>query len=330
MDQRLRTGVLRALLHSWCRSVVRRYRTGQKEGTTDEDRTVTTGVAPAVSSVLGLRSRIRITAVLVFETAWRIGSGREGETMSDLGVVRDHDGQPVLPGSSLKGRLRSTCEALAHALGMNACMLNQKASGVECASDSTFYDEKVRQEYREASREGLESRRQWINAHTCDVCKLFGSPIRTGHLRVSDGALREWAEVVQVRDGVVIDRDSHTAVKRLKYDYEVVPPGSRFGLCVDLENADDRNLALLGAALFEWCAGSSIGGFTSRGLGRFHLEEIELGGVDLNDPAQRVRFLTATRADQRLVDLGDWESYFAECINRHRRSKTPAADSEEG
>lgn len=49
-----------------------------------------------------LRRKISVTADLVFETAWRIGSGREGES-SDLGVVLDPAGQPVLPGSSLKG-----------------------------------------------------------------------------------------------------------------------------------------------------------------------------------------------------------------------------------
>ena len=290
---------------------------------------MTKDMAPAVGGGFGLRSRIRITAILVFETAWRIGSGREGETMSDQGVVRDPGGQPVLPGSSLKGRLRSTCEALAYALDLSACMLNREASGVDCASDVSYY-RTVREEYRKASQQGLASRLQWIDDHTCDVCKLFGSPVQAGRLRVSDGALREWAAVVQVRDGVVIDRDSHTAVDGLKYNYEVVPPGSRFGLGVDLENAGDRDMALLGAALFEWRAGSSIGGFTSRGLGRFHLEEIDLHGVDLSDSAQRVRFLTATRADQRLADLGDWESYFAERIERHMRSTAPAVGAEEG
>lgn len=289
---------------------------------------MTMDAAPAVGG-FGLHSRTRVTAALVFETAWRIGSGREGETMSDLGVVRDPGGQPVLPGSSLKGKLRSTCEALAHALDLSACMLNRGASGVDCVSDVGYYST-VRAEYRKASQRGLESRLQWIDAHTCDVCKLFGSPVRAGRMRISNGTLREWAAVVQVRDGVVLDRDSHTAVDGLKYDYEVVPPGSQFGLCIDLENADDQDLALLGTALFDWHAGSSIGGFTSRGLGRFRLKEIKLHRADLSDPAQRVRFLTATRADQRLADLGDWKNYFTERIERHMHSTAPIADAEEG
>ena len=259
-----------------------------------------------------LHRKISVTADLVFETAWRIGSGREGES-SDLGVVLDPAGQPVLPGSSLKGRLRSTCETLAHALGLSACLLDHQASGVNCTSDVKYY-QKARDEYREASR-ALERRLRWIDDHTCDVCKLFGSPVQAGRLRVSDGTLKEWANVVQVRDGVVIDRDSQTAVDGLKYDYEVVPPGSRFKLRIDLDNPCDRDLALLGAALFEWRSGSSIGGFTSRGLGRFHLEEeIKLLGVDLSDPEQRVRFLTSTTPDDRLSDLDRWERFFGERI----------------
>ena len=274
----------------------------------------------------GLRQKNRVTASLVFETAWRIGSGKEGETMSDLGVVLDPSGQPVLPGSSLKGRLRNTCETLAHALGLRACMLNRDASGVNCTSDVNYY-RKVREAYREASQKGLHERLQWIDDHTCNVCGLFGSPVQAGRLRVSDGALKEWASVVQVRDGVVIDRDSQTAVDRLKYDYEVVPPGSRFELCIDLENPSHQNMALLGAALFEWHSGSSIGGFNSRGLGRFHLEEIKLLGIDLSDPAQRVKFLTATNAEDRLGDLGDWERCFTAHIQRQLEF---AAEIEEG
>lgn len=268
-----------------------------------------------VASDFGLRRKTRVIAALVFETAWRIGSGREGETMSDLGVLLDPNGLPVLPGSSLKGRLRSTCEAVAHALNLRACMLSRAASGVDCASDVNYY-RTVREEYRNESRKGVEPRLAWIAAHTCDVCKLFGSPVQAGRLRVSDGLLQEWAAVLQVRDGVVIDRDSQTAVDHLKYDYEVVPPGSRFKLDIDIENPCDRDLALLGAAIFEWRSGSSIGGFTSRGLGRFHLEEIKILDVDLSDPGQRVRFLTATKAEDRFNELGDWERCFAGFIER--------------
>ena len=209
-----------------------------------------------------LNKKVRLMACLVFDTAWRVGSGKEGETMSDLGVMLTTTGEPILPGSSLKGKLRSTCETLAHALGLSACLLNRAASGINCTSDIKYYSN-VRENYQSTFQQGLNNRLQWIANHTCDVCKLFGSPVKVGRLSVSDGTLSHWASVVQVRDGVVIDRDSRTAVDGLKYDYEVVPPNSRFQLCIDLENPTDADIALLGAALFEWHAGSSLGGFTS-------------------------------------------------------------------
>ncbi len=275
----------------------------------------------ALVANFGLRQKHRLTASLVFDTAWRIGSGKEGETMSDLGVVIDPKGQPVLPGSSLKGKLRSTCETLSHALGLSACMLNYEASGVKCTSDVNYY-RNVLEAYQKALRGGLQDRLQWIDDNTCDVCTLFGSPLQAGRLRISDGMLKKWASVVQVRDGVVIDRDSQTAVNGLKYDYEVVPPGSQFELCIDIENPTDEDMALLGAALFEWYAGSSIGGFTSRGLGRFHLENIRLAGVDLTDPKQRMKFLTATKTEDRLSCLEGWETYFTTHIQRQLNSTT--------
>ena len=270
--------------------------------------------------MLKLNKKVRLTASLVFDTAWRIGSGKEGETMSDLGVMLDPSGQPILPGSSLKGKLRSTCETLSHALGLSACMLNHDASGVNCTSDVKYY-RRVRNAYQQTLQQSLQKRKQWIAANTCYVCKLFGSPVKAGRLWVSDGTLGEWASIVQVRDGVVIDRDSQTAVDGLKYDYEVIPPSSRFNLCIDLENPTTQDLALLGVALFDWHAGSSIGGFTSRGLGRFHLENIKLSGVDMSKSNQRLKFLTGKKADDRFSDLEEeWETYFGNQVQQQLNS----------
>jgi CRISPR-associated protein Csm3 len=260
---------------------------------------------------LRLQRRLSIAVDLVFETAWRVGTGKEGTTMSDLGVLLDPTGRPILPGSSIKGRLRSTCESLAHALGLNACLLNAEASGTVCASDVRNVYSPKRAEYRAALSRGVESQLQWIDEHTCDVCKLFGSPVRTAKVRCSDGHLYEGDHtLVQVRDGVVIDRDSHTAAEGLKYDYETVSAGTRFRIVFDVENPTDSDEALLGAAIFEWHAGASIGGFTSRGLGRFHLENLSLSGVDFSVPEQRRRYLCGMTRDSKLTDVGDWESYF--------------------
>lgn len=268
-----------------------------------------------------LRKRLRILAELVFDTAWRIGSGREGPT-SDLGVLVDPFGVPILPGSSIKGKLRQTCESIAPALGMTACLLNVNASGINCASDVKWFS-KNRDAHKKAIEKGPEALLAWVEDNTCDVCKLFGSPVRAAKIRCSDGRLVDpSAAIVQVRDGVVIDRDSHTAAEGLKYDYETVIAGTRYHLIFDLENTSDREEALFGAALFEWNSGATLGGFTSRGLGRFHLKNIRLLGVDFDKPEERVRYLTKSDPDERWSDWGSWEKYFGGKIERLLRPKT--------
>lgn len=280
--------------------------------------------ASGIADQLRLRSRLRVRARLVFETAWRIGTGREGQT-SDLGVLLDAAGQPLLPGSSIKGKLRSTCEALAPALNLKACLLNVEASGVDCASDVRHYSN-LRQSYQQALRTSAEQQLAWIARHTCDVCKLFGSPVQAARLRCSDGVLdNPAAAVIKVRDGVVLDRDSHTAAEGLKYDYETVAAGTAFRVVFDLDNPTPTDEALFGAALFDWASGSSLGGFTSRGLGRFRLVDLSVSGVNFDDHQERVRYLTRLTSDEKLTNRGDWQAYFQrrieEALNRRPQER---------
>ena len=268
-----------------------------------------------------LTGRLHIEGVLRFETAWRVGSGKEGDTLSDLGVMLDPDGVPILPGSSLKGKLRNTCESLAHALGLKACFLDAQAGDFpQCVSDPANYHQ-LRPDYKSACDKGVTARVDWIKEHTCDVCSLFGSPLCASRIRMSDGLLDEWAGVVQVRDGVVLDRDSHTAVDGLKYDYEVVPADTSFRIRIDVENQQADDLALLGAALFEWHAGLSLGGFTSRGLGRAQLDGIKVKSVSFEDRAQRLRYLTNADPDKRWTDVDNWQEYCQHAIEAHASAK---------
>ena len=279
---------------------------------------MSTDVLPAIQ----LKKKYAIDARLVFDTGWRIGSGKEGETMSDLGVVLDAQGAPLLPGSSIKGKLRSTVESLAHALNLSACMLNSAVSGVICSSDVNGFtrkgeseDSSLHEQYRAALQRGPKEQLAWIENHTCAVCKLFGSPLRTARLRCVDGKLASQEKpVVQVRDGVVLDRDSHQAVDGLKYDYEVVGAGTSFAVRFELENPSDEDLVLLGAGLFEWAAGSSLGGFTSRGLGRFTLHDIQVRWADLSDAQHRLAFLTKRSAVEKYPGSGTLESVFGPLI----------------
>jgi CRISPR-associated RAMP protein (TIGR02581 family) len=277
---------------------------------------------PSLAEVLKLRCKLQICSRIVFETGWRIGTGREGQT-SDLGVLLDAVGQPILPGSSIKGRLRSTCESLAPALGLKACLLNNNASGVSCSSDVRWYSSQ-RKSHQDAVHKGVQEQLDWIDKNTCHVCKLFGSPVQSARMRCSDGTLvNAAAAAVRVRDGVVLDRDSHTAVDGLKYDYETVAAGTEFSVQFDLDNPTADDEALIGAALFEWHAGSSLGGFTSRGLGRFRLTNVELRGTNFGDAMEKLMYLTGLTSTARFTNRGDWQAYFQTKIN-NRLESAPA------
>ena len=82
-----------------------------------------------------------------------------------------------------------------------------------------------------------------------------------------------WSGVLQLRDGVAIDRDSEKAKDRLKYDFEVVPASATFDLEITLENATPQDLQLISVGLSEFVHGfAPIGGKRSRGLGACRLQ----------------------------------------------------------
>lgn len=221
--------------------------------------------------------KIRITGSLMFDTAFHIGSGKEGDLATDMGVLKDPQGWPVLPGSTLKGSFRATAERLVGYLGFSACMLDSNLSGKNCVGDQGYFKQ-VNEEFKEMKSE--KEKLAWLEKHTCDVCRLFGSPLQASRIFFSDGRLTAWQGAYQVRDGVAIDRDSGTARPGLKYDFEVASAGTVFEFGMEMDNPEEKDLALVSAVIAEWQSGFRLGGFTSRGLGRVVLRDAKIEQVD--------------------------------------------------
>jgi CRISPR/Cas system CSM-associated protein Csm3 (group 7 of RAMP superfamily) len=167
-------------------------------------------------------------------------------------------------------------------------------------------------------REGRAEERRWdedqllavLEDELCDTCKLFGSPFQVSRIYFDDLPLMEWAGTTQIRDGVAIDRDSEKAVDRLKFDYEVVPPGAAFKLRVTLEEPTDTDLRLTCLGLSEFVSGlGGIGGKRSRGLGRCVLEDLEIYELDLRQEATRAaqlkKYLLGRTLDEKMTRLPD-------------------------
>lgn len=221
-------------------------------------------------------NRTIVTGELVALDPIHIGSSaRESLNPIDLdsSVLKDAAGNPVIPGSSIKGVVRSQFERVMRSLipdGDGSC-------GVFGEENCLTPDDKKR-----LTPEKLYEK-------SCQTCKLFGGIAVAGKLRFKDASyISQNGKNCQYekRDGVGIDRDTGAAAKKAKFDFEIVPRGSRFSFILIAENLDDEQqkqmkfiIALLEGILLpdDYLA---FGGKTTRGLGRMKLENTHIETVN--------------------------------------------------
>lgn len=253
-----------------------------------------------------LRRRYVFSGVLALETGLHVGGSWTIGSPSDSPVIRTPDGLPYIPGSSFKGAFRSTVEKLAGATGLDSCALLQDANCIGAQSKAQRDFELYWRDRDRTSQEFLAD----LDRKLCPTCKLFGSPYMASHIYFADllppAGDELAASMIQVRDGVAIDRDSERAVPRLKYDYEVVATAQTFVVNIALENPSDCDLALACLGLSEFVSGQArLGGKRSRGLGACKLEEVKVYSLDLaaGTPEQRAatlkRYLLGTKLEDK-------------------------------
>lgn len=252
--------------------------------------------------------------ILSFDTALHIGGGTINETNTDLPIMKTPDGLPFIPGSSIKGVFRSLIERMAAQIpGVRTCQLNSE--DIDCASSKkSGWDLKDENENFKPENQIADE----LEEQLCSTCKLFGSPHRASKVFFRDLNIIEWAEMTQIRDGVVINRDSGTAEGGLKYDYEVLPTDSQFEFEISADNLDETDLGLLSIGVNELLAGNfQVGGKTTRGLGNCKLETIEIYLSDWENPEQFKKFvLGQTRQTKYAVKSeGEAKQFLLENIN---------------
>lgn len=235
-----------------------------------------------------------IQGQLQFITAMRIGGPTNQYSTTDSTVLRTPEGQPFIPGSSMKGVFRSTVERFVAGLGGSiwSCLLeDDRCPGTQGRSQQELF--------RQRNESGVSDEEIAARAaeQLCDTCKLFGSPFFASKILFDDLYLADDEfGIVERRDGVGIDRDSGRAADRRKFDFEATAPGQRFNLRITLENANDIDRALVAIGLTELISGNvRMGGYTSRGLGACKLEGVSIYVVDFQSPDPRVRLETLRR-----------------------------------
>lgn len=250
---------------------------------------------------------------LELETALHIGGGLINLRGTDSPIVKTPTNEPYIPGSSFKGAFRATVEKLIGSIpndNLWCCYLTE--GDCPTAQLKEFSRERERNNWTEVQLA------QQLEERLCDSCKLFGSPFSASKIFFSDLDVDEWPEVTQIRDGVVIDRDSERAVDRLKYDYEVVPVESIFNLEIVLENPTDTDLSLTCLGINEFLSGNYIGGLRSRGLGKCRIVGLEGYKLDLTDEDSRVEslqnYLVNTEIEEKMSPIPDVNEFLQDRI----------------
>lgn len=211
-----------------------------------------------------LNSRALIQYTVETKSDMHIG-GHGSTTPSDVDNPTLKNGQdyPIIPGSSLKGVLRTEIERLLKGLNIDVCTVPEV-----CKSKRN--KEIIRKDKPD-----------------CPVCILFGGAELAGSVRIKDATAN--SKKTMIRDGVAIERKTRKAKGGAKYDIEAVPQGTEFYGDIVIENLDisEYEKAKLGALLslvdfFNSCSGG-IGHATSRGFGQINISIDNLKIITASD-----------------------------------------------
>ncbi len=213
-----------------------------------------------------------------------------GPDMAFVRVWRNGEWQVYLPGSSLKGVLRSHAERIARTLNEYAACDVFAKKGVLKSCGNCFEDLKQDKELPDPTTNPDELN-QKVYANSCPICRLFGSTWYAGRLATADAYAVGEAPRPQPRDGVGIDRFTGGAVRGVKFDLEVVTEG-RFATTLHLRNFELWQLGLVGFLLQDLKDGLlRIGAGKSRGLGkvRGEVQQVKLYylGRDVPQPTDK-------------------------------------------
>jgi len=237
-----------------------------------------------------LHNRYTFDGMLELVTPLRISSGYASD-ITDAPFMRGFDGTPYIPGSSLRGAIRSEVERVLVAVGKDTAEIRS------CTLfDKDSCDEKIRKcldKIKEKEKQPINDELiKLAEEHLCDVCRLFGSTVYASRLIIEDAVTKtSGIEAVKsrlrIRDGVGIDRDTGSAVDGAKFNYEVIDPGTDCPLfCFRMvaENVMDQDRKLIDLILNLLKQGLYVGGKRTGGLGQVKLKE-DYDVTGFEDPA---------------------------------------------
>lgn len=242
------------------------------------------------------KNKYFVYGTLIAESPLHIGAGNDDfkPTAVDAAVIRDENNNPYIPGTSLKGILRSTLERIISSgvfENLTACNILVQKNNSEDNTDNYIshicVDDKKIKEIKESFKNDKDKEKkiaERIYEEQCDICKLFGGHGFASKIQISDARviIPEGGKIyTQIRDGVAIDRDTLTHRDKVKYNFEQVAVGTEFKFEMAVDNLEEEHKILLALIISLLEKGDlKIGGKTSAGLGNIKLVNTEIGKID--------------------------------------------------
>ncbi|NMF66459.1 CRISPR-associated protein Csm3 [Brasilonema octagenarum UFV-E1] len=200
----------------------------------------------------------QITALI--DTALCIGAGGSSGSLADKPIVRNSEGNLLIPASQLKGRLRHECEKIARGLCWKICYSPNPQT--MCPQRAGLTGNFERSEYQLKNYE---------EQHHCLICQIFGNPALQSRAIFDDLICTEEPDNLPevVRPGVTINRRRRIAEEQKLYFLETSPANAqlKFTGHIHLSGAPVYAAALILAGLRHI---NALGGSKSAGLGWLH------------------------------------------------------------
>ncbi len=228
----------------------------------------------------------KINLSITTEGPLLIKSGYSTPFGSDMTPVVTHkDGKPqvFIPGSSIKGVLRSHLEKICRTLQEDSvCDPFLLYDRKDDPHDNTWNDEKyqpvfcgrkfqILKDIWDDNSE-IELTNKEAYARSCLACRLFGSTFYTGRFSLNDAYINDNdspGNLIEKRDGVGIDRYTGGASDGAKFELDVVRAGVEFITELYLRNFEAWQLGGLLLLIKDLEEGFiRIGSGRSRGLGK--------------------------------------------------------------
>ena len=220
-------------------------------------------------------NRYKITGELKVLTALHIGSGKEGENQDSPFMSLEVNGEKLyyIPGSSFRGYLSTKLERFLEE--DNGIVLKDKNTNERLNSA----DVKLIFGYTNLDGEKDEVKNRVAKKLGKDLKQIDSFKSMAGRIHIADMKILSDVDSIK-RDGIKIDRNTGATEKGAKFDYDVLPSGTKFEFVMELENLEKYQINLVALALQDILDGDLFGGKLSRGIGKCRLDINKIEYVD--------------------------------------------------